>query len=229
MDGVIINSHPAHRRAWQEFLRMFGKHVSEGDLDFILEGRKRQDILRHFLGNISERELLEYGRKKDELFQKISEEVLPISGIVEFLQELHQLEIPAAVATSASNRRTSLTLKRLNLARHFRVVVTGDDVAEGKPNPDIYKLAAQRLQLPAEDLLALEDAPGGVAAAISAKMRCIGVASDSKAHALREAGAQHVIPDFVEFSFSRLQQILSAPTLLPGNGRPHHDPSSLVS
>jgi len=229
MDGVVINSHPAHRQAWQEFLGMFGKQVSEADLDFILEGRKRQDILRHFLGDVSERELREYGEKKDELFQRISDEVLPISGVVELLQELAQLGIPAAMATSASERRTRLMLNRLDLTHYFRAVVTGDEVAEGKPNPAIYKLAAQRLQLPVEDLLALEDAPRGVEAAISAGMRCVGVASRTKADSLRQAGAEYVIPDFVGVSLDLLENLLNARVVLPTNGQRGHDPSSSPS
>jgi beta-phosphoglucomutase len=228
MDGVIIDSHPAHRQAWQQFLCMFGKQVSETDLDFILEGRKRRDILRHFLGDISEAELQHYGKKKDELFQKLCEEVLPISGVIEFLQELNELGIPAAVATSASQRRTCMTLERLNVARYFRFVVTGDDVAEGKPNPAIYQLAVQRLNLPAEDLLAIEDAPRGVEAALSARMRCVGIASGTKAHALHQAGAEHVIPNFLGLSLARLQQMLNAASFAAGNIDPQYNPSTPV-
>jgi beta-phosphoglucomutase len=207
MDGVVINSHPAHRQAWQEFLQMYGKQVPDSDLDFILEGRKRQDILRHFLGDLPETQLREYGEKKDEVFQKICDEVLPVAGVVALLQELQQLGIPAAMATSASARRTRLTLNRLNLTQYFRAIVTGDEVAEGKPNPAIYELATRRLRLPAETLLALEDAPGGVVAALCAGMRCIGIASQSKANALRLAGAEHVIGDFVGVSVNFLQNL----------------------
>jgi beta-phosphoglucomutase len=229
MDGVIIDSHPAHRQAWQSFLCMFGKQVSDADLDYILEGRKRQDILRHFLGELSEHEVREYGKKKDELFQKMCDDVLPIGGVLEFLQELDQLGIPAAVATSASERRTCLTLSKLRLARYFQVVITGDHVLEGKPNPSIYKLAAQQLELPAGTLLALEDAPGGVEAAIAAGLRCVGVASNGKASALVDAGAEHVIPDFVGLSLARLEQTLNSSSPSPRNGRSHCSPSPLVS
>lgn len=51
MDGVIIDSHPAHRAAWRTFLREIGRKVTETELDFVLDGRKRSEILRHFLGN----------------------------------------------------------------------------------------------------------------------------------------------------------------------------------
>jgi beta-phosphoglucomutase-like phosphatase (HAD superfamily) len=121
--------------------------------------------------------------------------------------------MPAGVATSASEHRTRFTLDRLDLARYFQVVVTGDDVAEGKPNPAIYQTAARLLSLPPEDLLALEDAPRGVEAAISAGMRCVGVASDSKSEALRQAGAEHVIFDFVGLSIRSLEQALGEPEI----------------
>ena len=208
MDGVIINSHPAHRKAWQDFLGTVGLRVSEVDLDFILEGRKRQDILRHFLGEMSDLELQEYGKRKDEFFQRIAEDVVPLAGLVDFLQDLERCGVPAGVATSASEHRTQLTLERLNLTHYFRVVVTGDDVAEGKPNPAIYQKAAHLLNFPPEDLLALEDAPRGVEAAISAGMRCVGVANGLKSEALREAGADHVIHDFAGLSLRSLEEML---------------------
>jgi beta-phosphoglucomutase len=205
MDGVLIDSHPAHRRAWQQFLRTLGLEASESKLDFILEGRKRQDILRHFLGDLSEGQLVEYGNRKDEFFEKMEEEVLPVAGVLDLLRELDQNGIPAAVATSASARRTRFTLQRLNIDHHFQAVVTGDDVKQGKPNPEIYDMAARELRIPAKDILVLEDAPRGVEAAIAAGMRCMGVATDSKAQFLRNAGAEHVIADFVGISVRTLK------------------------
>jgi beta-phosphoglucomutase len=209
MDGVLIDSHPAHRRAWQQFLRTLGLEASDSKLDFILEGRKRQDILRHFLGDVSEDQLVEFGNRKDEFFEKMEDEVLPVAGVLDFLRELDQTGIPAAVATSASARRTCFTLQRLGIAHHFKTVVTGDDVKEGKPNPAIYDMAARELRVAARDLLVLEDAPRGVEAAIAAGMRCMGVADGSKAQLLRNAGAEHVITDFVGISVQTLSEFLS--------------------
>jgi beta-phosphoglucomutase-like phosphatase (HAD superfamily) len=209
MDGVIIDSHPAHKRAWKRFLCTLGCDVSDRKLDFILEGRKRQDILRHFLGELSESELFDYGKRKDEFFERMVDEVPTVAGVIEFLGEVKVCRMPAGVATSASGRRTRLTLERLGLADHFQVVITGDDVCEGKPNPAIYQMAVQRLGLPAEDLLAVEDAPRGVEAAIGAGMRCMGVAKGLKVDALRAAGADYVIPDFVDISLRGLEEILA--------------------
>jgi beta-phosphoglucomutase len=211
LDGVIINSHPAHKRAWREFLVTLGKHPSDGDLEFILEGRKREDILRHFLGNLSSLELAGFGRQKDEFFKKVSDEVPPVDGVLDFLKGLLDEEIPCAVATSASRRRTEITLDGLGLRTQFQVVVTAEDVVEGKPNPAIYRLAGRRLGLPASSILAFEDAPAGVKAATAAGMVCIGVAKGGKADALRDAGAEHVVPDFVNVSLRDLTEHFPVP------------------
>jgi beta-phosphoglucomutase-like phosphatase (HAD superfamily) len=88
LDGVIVDSHPIHRRAWEAFLASVGKEVSEGDLDFILEGRSRRDILVHFLGELSESEIQEYGRQKDDLFRQACAFLEPVAGSVEFIKKL---------------------------------------------------------------------------------------------------------------------------------------------
>ncbi len=211
LDGVIINSHPAHKRAWRQFLLTLGRDAAESELDFILEGRKRDEMLRHFLGQLPDEDLARFGKQKDDFFQRMAEEVPPVNGVIEFLKELTQMGLPCASATSASRRRTQLTLERLSLCQQFRTVVTGEDVIEGKPNPAVYQLAAQGLDIPARDLLAFEDAPSGVRAATGAGMRCVGVANETKAKALREAGAEHIIPNFSNVSLPNLVEEMGSP------------------
>lgn len=196
MDGVIVDSHPFHRRAWHKFLRSVGKDVSEEDLDFILDGRKRHEILRHFLGELSEPELANYGNCKDEFFQQVLTEVEPIRGIVRFVRHLRRDGILAAVATSGSDRRTKFTLNQLGIMQYFQVIVTGSDVAEGKPDPGIYRIACQRLGVTPGKLLAFEDAVSGVLAARGAGIQCIGVGQGEHAHKLRQAGAADIIENF---------------------------------
>jgi|SRR5271166_3422746 len=208
MDGVIIDSHPVHRKAWFEFLQTLGKEPTQAELDFILEGRKRSEILQHFLGSTSGATLANLGGKKDDLFQKMSDDVLPIPGVARFLEQTQQAELSAAVATSASKQRTTRTLEKLGLRRFFQTVVTGDDVVLGKPSPEVYALAAKRLRIAPEDLLAVEDAPAGVEAAISSGMRCIGLGVGLKAKALMVAGAEYIIQDFTKISVSTLAEIL---------------------
>jgi beta-phosphoglucomutase-like phosphatase (HAD superfamily) len=65
LDGVIVDSHPAHQRAWRMFFQSLGKSVSDQELLFVLEGQKREDILRHFLGDPDEQQVKRYGARKE--------------------------------------------------------------------------------------------------------------------------------------------------------------------
>jgi HAD superfamily hydrolase (TIGR01509 family) len=207
MDGVLIDSHPVHRDAWRKFLATVGKDISDDDLDFILEGRRREEILRHFLGELPEEIVAEYGRRKDQLFQENFASVQVVPGIQTFLERLETAGMPAGIATSASSGRTWATLRALKLENVFVAVVTGDDVRAGKPDPAVYRLVSEQMNLPPEELLALEDAPCGVHAARSAGMRCIGVATNGHTDALLRAGADRVIPDFLGLTVEKMLDV----------------------
>lgn len=208
MDGVIIDSHPAHRKAWQTFLKTLGRSVSDAELDFVLDGRKRDEILRHFLGELSEDQIKEHGNRKDEFFRKSLLEVSPIPGVVDLLERLQEAGIVAGIATSASESRTRHTLDHLHVLNKFAAIVTGNDVGVGKPDPSVYQLACQRLSVPARNALAIEDAVSGIEAATGAGLACIGVAGHQSPHKLRTAGAADVVMNFVGLSVAKLVLLL---------------------
>jgi HAD superfamily hydrolase (TIGR01509 family) len=208
MDGVIIDSHPVHRLAWQKFLLTLGKHVSETDLDCILEGWRREDILRHFLGDLTNAQVVEYGNRKDQFFQQVGVPIKPVPGLCDFLDHLEQLGIPRAVATSASEKRTRFTLDRLQLTRHFAAIVTANDVLNGKPDPAIYYLAAEQMGVRPENVVVIEDSVSGVRAAKSAGMKCLAIAGDARCEVLRQAGANNVVPDFIGLTVDRLKLLV---------------------
>jgi HAD superfamily hydrolase (TIGR01509 family) len=209
MDGVLIDSHPVHRDAWRKFLATIGRTVTNEELDFILEGRRREEILRHFLGCISPAKVAEYGHRKDLIFEENFENVKLIPGVLDLLNRLESSGLVAGLATSASAGRTRGTLLRLGLQKKFVAVVTGDDVNAGKPDPAVYKVAAERMNLPPERLLALEDAPCGVQAAKSAGMKCVGVSTNGRADMLRRCGAEFVVPDFRGGSIEKVLSFFS--------------------
>lgn len=196
MDGVLIDSHPAHRVAWQQFLRSVSVDLDHSDLAYILEGRTRTEILRHFLGELPQAQLEEYGQRKDEIFRNLEHSIRPAPGVLDFLRELDRRGLARAVATSASEIRTASTLERLGMGGYFDAVVTAADVSVGKPHPQVYQLACACLNVQPQQALAFDDAPAGVQAARSAGMRCIGVTSNGRTNALLQAGAERVIDSF---------------------------------
>jgi beta-phosphoglucomutase len=209
LDGVIVDSHEAHRIAWKTLLNSVGREVDERELDFVVEGRKRQEILRYFLGNLSEEQQQEYGEHKDRIFREHAKEIKTIPGVMGFFDQLSGAGITLAVATSAARQRAEEMLERLDLRSRFRTVVAGDDVTNGKPDPTIFCLAAEGLGVAADSIVVCEDAVAGVQAAKRAGMRCVAVATNGRASQLRQAGADMVTEDFVEMRLEHLQALFS--------------------
>ena len=212
MDGVLIDSHPIHKKAWQRFLQSVNRGTTPEDLDFVLDGRKRDDILRHFLGELSTEQLAEYGHRKEAFFRAEAENVQLIDGLDGFLHELRGAGIPMAVASCGSARRVHFILDTLQLNQVFSAIVTGDDVVHGKPSPDIFLKAADQLGVTADCSLVVEDAISGVLAAKSAGMKCLAVASNGRGSALKSAGADDVVPNFVEVTLKRVTQLFRQPS-----------------
>jgi beta-phosphoglucomutase family hydrolase len=208
-DGVIVDSHPVHVRAWKEFLASAGKTVSEEQLQFVLDGRTRNDILRHFLGEMDDVQMAEYGLRKEQYFRNEAAHVRTAEGLLDFLEFLQSEQLALAVASSGSRSRIHFLLQRFGLTKYFREVVTGDQVEQGKPHPAVFLKAALQLGIDPAELIVFEDAVSGVKAARSAGMKCIGIARQDRASILLAAGANQVVPDFRSLSGSKLQELLS--------------------
>jgi beta-phosphoglucomutase len=196
MDGVLVDSHPVHERAWRQLMQTLGRAVSDQELEFALDGRKRDDILRFFLGDLPPSELQRYGLQKDRFFVEYAAEMKLINGTYEFVTALREAGVRLAVGSSASRVRVERILQQFDLKHCFAAVVTGDDVVNGKPDPAVFQMACERLGGIPGTSLVVEDAVSGVKGARAAGMQCLGVARESRAHLLYEAGAHHVVPDF---------------------------------
>lgn len=208
MDGVLIDSHPLHKKVWTRFLLSVGRAtVSEEELNFLLDGRKREEIMRHFLGDLTPEQMAEFGRQKDEIYRDFSNDLKTIYGVEKFLALLEKAGIRMAVATSASPVRARNTLTGLGILPRFAVVVTGNDVEKGKPDPEIFVRAAEHLNLRPQSLLVVEDAVSGVKAAKSAGMKCLGIASGGRSEQLLAAGADRVVSDYRQISLQEVQQL----------------------
>src|SRR6266404_9835615 len=122
LDGVIVDSHPVHKQAWKTFFSSLGKEISEDDLSFVVEGNKRDDILRHFLGELTEEQVKEYGARKESLFKHSAQGLKTIDGLEDFFDQIDNARLPMALASSASRSRVKYMLELLNLKDRFRVI-----------------------------------------------------------------------------------------------------------
>ncbi len=207
MDGVIVDSHPVHKKTWRKFLESLGKEIDEEHLNFIMEGRKRDEILRYFLGELSDEQVRALGHQKEQLFREESADMKAIDGLREFLWQLSEAKIRLAVASSGSNGRVNYVLDLLDLRHYFQAIITGDQVKYGKPDPTIFRVACDHLRVQPSETLVFEDSVSGVRAAKAAGMRCVGVATNGIIAILVEAGADHIIPDFSAIPFDLMREL----------------------
>lgn len=207
LDGVIVDSHPAHLRAWRKLLASVGKPATESELEIVFDGRKKEEILRHFLGDLGSSELQTYSHQKDLFFKEEARDVNAIAGVGELLKQLNRAGLPTAVASSGSGKRVYNILDLIELRRYFTTVVTGDEVANGKPDPAVFFKVAEELQVESANSLVFEDSVSGVRAARAAGMKCVGIGTSAHAQSLVQAGALDVLRDFVNTSVNQIQKL----------------------
>jgi beta-phosphoglucomutase family hydrolase len=175
MDGVLIDSNPVHRRAWEVFNRRFGIETTEA-MHESMYGKRNDDIVRRFFGELPEAEVISRGAAKEELYRemiagRIKSFLVP--GLCEFLQRYRQA--PMAVASNAERANLDCILDGTGLRPYFRVVLDGSQVAKPKPHPEIYLRAADELGVPPANCVVFEDSHSGVQSARQAGMKVIGI------------------------------------------------------
>jgi HAD superfamily hydrolase (TIGR01509 family) len=175
MDGLLLDTERIARIAWQEAARRAGHEMPDA-LFALMIGRSKRDsgeLMRAQLGPNFEFEKIHAATAV--LFEEILErDGLPLKpGARELLEHLAARQAPLAVATSTRNPVAARRLEQLGLLRYFPVLVTGDQVTHGKPAPDIYRLAAQRLGIDPAASFALEDSHAGIRSAHGAGLKVI--------------------------------------------------------
>ena len=176
MDGVLLDSNPAHREAWVAYNGSFGIDTTDDMLERMY-GRRNDQIIRDFFGcGLSAEEVARRGADKERLYRDMVAprlEQMLVPGLRQFLDDCR--EAPLAVATNAEPENVSFLLDRARLRPYFRVVVDGHQVKHPKPDPEIYLRAAECLGIPPQNAIVFEDSHSGVEAARSAGMRVIGI------------------------------------------------------
>jgi len=172
MDGLMLDTEPIYRMAWQRAASDFG-HEIDDRLYFRLIGRSSRDAERVLYGIFGEDFPMAEFRARWLEHWKGEVDRQGVSrkpGLDETLELLESMGVPKAVATSTEGGDALFTLRRAGLEERFDGIVTGDQVAEGKPAPDIFLAAAASLGAPPERCIAFEDSDAGTVAARAAGM-----------------------------------------------------------
>ena len=182
LDGVLVDSYDAHRRSWRQL-------AAEEGLPFLAEefrtsfGRTAREAIAGFWpGRASEAARLD--ARKEALYRAEIEARFPaMDGARELVRALHEAGLALAIASSAPPENVELTVERLAVRGCFAATVTGRDVERGKPDPQVFLLAAERLGVAPERCVVVEDAPVGVEAARRGGMKVVALLSTGRRRA----------------------------------------------
>lgn len=187
LDGVMVDTGEYHFQSWKEVLKDFGIALDRATFQKTL-GMNSSSSLEIYLGRQPAPDLAKkmINRKEESFRQLIQNDIVPLPGVLDWLEWFDAQHIPMALASSAPPDNIDFIIHALQIKSYFSELVSGADMP-GKPNPAVFLEAAQRLGLMPADCIVIEDSIAGVEAACRAGMRCIAVATTNPASMLSMA------------------------------------------
>jgi beta-phosphoglucomutase family hydrolase len=188
MDGVIADTSPYHFRAWREVFLKRGVELIQESFKKNF-GKRNDTIIRNTLGDgISAAEIESISTDKEMIFRSLARNnVKPLPGVKALIKTLGESGFKQALGSSAPLENIRLVIGSLGIADAFQGIVSGEEVAEGKPDPQGFLLAAQKMTLEPGDCVVIEDAVAGVTAAKRAGMVCLAVTNTHPRESLAKA------------------------------------------
>jgi beta-phosphoglucomutase len=181
MDGTLLDNMPFHEEAFNTFAQRHGLPALTLETRQWMDGKRNRDIFPHLFAasrTLSHAEVEQLADEKESLYRQLSAgRLTTLPGLDHLLTRLEAHDIPVALATSAPRANVEHTLAELGLRTRISLIARSDDVAHGKPFPDVFLEAARLMGVSAERCLAFEDAPAGIVAARAAGMRTFGVST----------------------------------------------------
>jgi beta-phosphoglucomutase-like phosphatase (HAD superfamily) len=178
LDGVLVNSMPTHYKAWKiAFDETTSLQVDERSI-YLLEGMRGEDLVEEIFKNYSYTDLSKTKDvllRKDEIFRSMMN-VKPYDKVNEILR---QLKCTKGIVSGSAKQDVVSIIDRCLQNDVINIVLTGDDIAQGKPNPEGFKLFLQRARLNPSDVLVIENAPLGVQASNNAAINPVVVLNNS--------------------------------------------------
>ena len=216
MDGCLVDSEPMSLETLAELMAAEGLHATPDDLRKRFLGMSIQAIVRHLARALDRDDLPDFARAFEErLLARYPAELRVIPGIPALLDDLAARGVAVAIATGSSVRRLGITLEVAGLADRFGDrIFSAEQVRRGKPAPDLFLLAADRLGVPPDACAVMEDSPHGIAGAVAAGMRAVGFTGgthlegmrDDHARRLADAGAAVVLPGLADMADALLDR-----------------------
>ncbi len=211
MDGVIIDSEPLHNRAYHDMFNEVGINVSK-ELYESFTGQSTINICKrlceHFNLEQSPEDLVALKRKHYKQFFESDSDLALIDGVLDLIKDYYNNGLTLVLGSSASMGGINQIFERFDLNQYFVAKLSGADLKESKPNPEIFIKAAKASGYKPEECMVIEDSTNGIKAAHAAGIYCVGYDSF---HSKNQdySKANKVIEDFTEIAFDKISTILN--------------------
>lgn len=207
-DGVMIDSSKHHELSWIALSQETGRPLPDGFFKKSF-GMKNTKIIPEILNWVKDPlEVKSLSDRKEELYREIIRErgISALPGSVEWVQTLHRHQIPCVVGSSTDRQNIELCLQLLGLKNCFTEIVSAEDVKQGKPHPDVFLKAAQKINLLPSECIVFEDAHVGIEAARKAKIKVIALTTTHPRSSLSDA--DHILSHLGEMNFEIARTVL---------------------
>ncbi|WON77439.1 HAD family phosphatase [Serratia sp. UGAL515B_01] len=190
MDGVLIDSKAVIEQGWREAAQIYGRQITDDDILKHIHGQPGPHTIRALFHDLplSDQEKVQ----AHIIHVENTADCEPIPGVAQLIASLDAAGITIGIVTSGWRYKIDRVIALLQAQSCISVIVERDDVARGKPYPDPYLLAAERLGIPASKTIVFEDSKSGVTSAVAAGAYCVGIGEED----LMPCGAKLIIPDF---------------------------------
>ena len=205
LDGVIVNTVPLHFKAWKRMFSEYGKEFTFEDYKQKVDGIPRMDGARAILNDLSDEELKKASDKKQVYFlEYLNNEEIPVyNTTVDLIKAIKGENLKRGVISSSKNCLS--ILKRVGLVDLFDVIITGNDVTKGKPDPQVFFMAAEKMSAEPNLCVVFEDAVLGVEAGKRAGMKCVGIDRYGEPERLKKADL--VVADLGEVTVETIKDL----------------------
>ncbi len=207
MDGVLVDSAQYHFDAWRRALQLEGSDMSEAAFRSTF-GQRNDTVLRGLFGpDYSDADVARVSTVKEALYRDVVAEkgIDALPGVLRWLTTLHSAGWRQAVASAAPRDNVLAIVDELSIGGFFSAITSAEDVTRGKPDPQVYLTAAQRVNVLPNRCIVIEDAPAGVEGAKRANMRSIGVLTSHE-----ELEADVVVTRLTELGDDAFERLLPA-------------------
>ncbi|TXT61905.1 MAG: hypothetical protein BAJALOKI1v1_1080007 [Promethearchaeota archaeon] len=209
MDGVLADTAPIHFKSWQMLADKIGEQFTKEFFENTF-GQRTIPIIKQLVNrNVKKNKLQKWAELKEKYYRElIKDKIEPIPGVISLIKELKEEKVPLAVGSSGPLQNVTLLLESLQIKDVFDVIITGADVKKGKPDPEVFQIIQEQLQISPDKCIVIEDAPVGIKAAKNARMKAIALTTTHKKEELKAADL--ILEDLSQVNYQKLNQLIKS-------------------